>query len=226
MLVAGDAYPDFASPFGQAVVDASGAVVVIYGAASGPSCGIVCLAAARSLDGGATFTRAFAAHVVPTPTKGDYFFRIAAAGGPAGRFAAAWNDGRSDAADILVVHSDDTGATWSAPVRANDDAAGAGQDFPWLAFAPSGRLAAAWRDRRAAGAGPYTTPFEVYLARSDDGGATFSANRRLSDATSPSPAIESGNDFIGLAAASDAIHAVWGDHRTGAWSVFHGVASP
>jgi len=225
ILVAADPFPDLRSPFGQAVVDASGALYVVYGAGAGPGCGLACLVAARSTDGGATFTRTLVARLVP-PQQGAYEFRNAVAAGPAGHVAVAWIDGRNDAADILVAHTVD-GVTWPAAVRANDDTLGngVGQDEPWLGYAPSGQLAIAWRDRRASGPGPFTTPYEIYDAISGDGGATFSANHRLSDAVSPSPDLESGNDFIGVVATDGATHAVWADRRTGRFAIFYGAVA-
>jgi len=157
-----------------------------------------------------------------------YLFRNAVAAGPAGHAAAAWIDGRGDAADILVARTADGGVTWAGPVRANDDPAstGVGQDEPWLAYAPSGTLALAWRDRRAGGPGPFTVPFELYTATSADNGATFAANRRLSDAVSPSPDLESGNDFIAVSATDAAIGVVWADHRSGAFAIELGMTVP
>ena len=130
---------------------------------------------------------------------------------------------RGDTADVLVARTGDGGATWAGPVRANDDPAGTGvgQDEPWLAYSSSGTLAIAWRDRRAGGAGPFTVPFEIY-----DNGATFAANQRLSDAVSPSPDLESGNDFIAVSATDSAFAVVWGDDRSGAIAIELGVTVP
>jgi hypothetical protein len=225
-LIAADPFPDLKSPFAQAVVDASGTLVVVYGAGAGPGCGLACLVAARSTDGGITFTRAAVARVTRPGT--GYAFRNSVAAGPAGHAAVAWVDGRGDAADVMVARTADGGATWAGPVRANDDPAGTGvgQDEPWLAYSSSGTIAIAWRDRRAAGPGPFTVPFEIYTAISADNGATFAANQRLSDAVSPSPDLESGNDFIAVSAADAAFTAVWGDHRSGTFAIELGVTAP
>jgi hypothetical protein len=75
---------------------------------------------------------------------------------------------------IMVASSDDGGVTWRAVTvyhgGAHEDD---GNMWPDLAVDAAGSLYAAWSDRR-----------DVYLARSDDGGATWTAPRRV-DRPSP-----------------------------------------
>src|SRR5207237_2099841 len=55
----------------------------------------------------------------------------------------------SNNTDIEVSRSDDNGATWSAPVRVNDDATTNSQFLPKIALDPtSGKLAVVWYDSR------------------------------------------------------------------------------
>src|SRR5262249_23133928 len=94
--------------------------------------------------------------------------------------------------DILLRRSTDGGATWSPPVRVNDDPAGTGVDHrsPHLAIGANGVIQVTWFDRRNAHTpvrpecnNPLSRPGlgDVYLASSSDGGATFSPNRRVTD---------------------------------------------
>ncbi|MGI8684124.1 MAG: sialidase family protein [Acidimicrobiales bacterium] len=97
--------------------------------------------------------------------------------------------------DVMLQRSTDRGATWSAPLRVNDDPVGSGaiQHLPDLSVAPDGRLDVVWHDRRNAYKGvsfpacPYSQrgPFlcegDVYYAYSLDGGLSFSQNRRITD---------------------------------------------
>ena len=81
-----------------------------------------------------------------------------------------WIDQRHGDADVFVTASQDSGRTWSAPVRVNDDAKGAAQMFTWLAVDPvDGALNLVFHDRR----GAKGTMTGVTLARSVDGGRTF-----------------------------------------------------
>lgn len=67
---------------------------------------------------------------------------------------------------LMLVHSDDHGATWSSPVRVND--AGRSDGYPVLSLGPNGDLYVAWHDfgHRL-----------IMLDRSTDGGATFGRDR-------------------------------------------------
>ncbi len=89
--------------------------------------------------------------------------------------------------DIYFQKSTDGAATWSKPLRVNDDPTGNGvrQHLPHISVAPNGRIDVVWIDHRNA----YPLPVapaprggaDVYYASSTDGGATFSANRRIND---------------------------------------------
>src|SRR5262245_18816597 len=55
----------------------------------------------------------------------------------------------SDNTDIYVRHSDDSGATWSAPVRVNDDHSTNSQFLPKISLDPiTGNIAVVWYDSR------------------------------------------------------------------------------
>ena len=99
-----------------------------------------------------------------------------------GRIYINWTDVRNGEADhdVFVTWSDDRGETWSAPMRVNDDPAGAQQFFTWMTVDPvTGFIHVVFYDRRAAHADHPNTgdlrrrDTDVYLATSEDGGETW-----------------------------------------------------
>ena len=79
----------------------------------------------------------------------------------------------SNDTDIFVRHSDDNGATWSAALRVNDDAATTAQFLPNISVdRTNGFLALSWHDARNDTANNLLTEF--WGAASDDGGTTSS----------------------------------------------------
>lgn len=88
-----------------------------------------------------------------------------------------WIDTRNGDPDVFVMRSSDNGASWGAPVRVNDDAMknGAVQFFTWMAVDPSdGSVNVLFYDRRPDRPGLGPSRSGLTLARSTDGGATFS----------------------------------------------------
>ncbi len=107
--------------------------------------------------------------------------------------------------DVSFVRSTDGGNTWSTPTRLNDDPPGSGapgvgpnQRHPRVSVAVNGRVDVVWQDRRHGYNSPTNSHWgngearfgDTYYSFSTDGGARFSANRRISD--------ESQNLDIGL----------------------------
>lgn len=176
----------------------------------------------RSTNGGQTFgTDVFPSTVVEIPS--DPVFRrnsfptmdVDRTTGPnQNNVYIAWSDNRSGDPDILLVRSTDGGATWSAPVRVNDDALanGADQFFPWLAVDPNGRVIVTFLDRRRFAA---DRPYEVWGAVSRDGGQTFDTNFLIADVPSNGALNGFIGDYTGLTATSNRLHALWPDLRAG-----------
>jgi hypothetical protein len=147
---------------------------------------------AKSTDGGATFTRTPIGDVgpapatAPAPTGFPGYPRIAVDPRSGALYVVYLGFNFGDL-DTVIQHSTDGGATWSPPLRVNDDPKGNGvrQLAARVSVAPNGRVDVTWLDTRAS----YPSAIipkpgglgDVYYASSSDGGVTFSANRRISD---------------------------------------------
>jgi hypothetical protein len=126
--------------------------------------------------------------------------------------------------DIYVRHSDDNGATWSAPVRVNDDHTTNSQFLPKISLDPTtGNIAVVWYDSRndLGTGGPGDTDglpnddAQFWGAFSTNGGASFTRNIQISAGTSNSH--DSGNgidygDYSGLSFYGGIAHPAWSDN--------------
>lgn len=81
-----------------------------------------------------------------------------------------------DPLDVMFTRSNDGGATWSKPLRVNDDPAGtpAWQWFAAMSVAPNGRIDVIWNDTRSDRRAGRPSFSELYYAFSKDGGRTWS----------------------------------------------------
>jgi hypothetical protein len=187
---------------------------------------------ARSSDQGASFeaTDIFVRDV--TSTTGSPPFRTGAqtpvvAVNPTNHHIyCVWMDGMEtgDPSNIYFIISSDSGDSWSAPVKVNDDAVGNGQWFPWIDIDETGICHIVWYDDRnnTGGTGDY---LDLYYATYDESTNTFSANMRVTDQTfevvlPPESGIASFiGDYIGVSHSGYA-HALWMDSRGGTQDVF------
>jgi len=113
-----------------------------------------------------------------------------------GRVYLVWTTNpanQKDNTDIELQHSDDNGATWSAPVKLNDDHTLNSQYDPAIALdQTTGNLALSWYDTRndlgTGGSGDTNgipnDDFQIWATYSTDGGATFAPNFQVSRGTS------------------------------------------
>ncbi len=151
-------------------------------------------------------------------------YRISIDPSNAQHMAFAWVSFLNGDADIYVLHSENGGSTWSAPVRVNGDGIGNGksQDLVWITHSPQGKLIATWRDRRNAGGSGYRQAAEIMCSVSTNNGATWGNNFTLSDVSAAYDPLldQSGNDFMTCVADSDSISAVWGDSRGSAITIY------
>jgi hypothetical protein len=138
-----------------------------------------------------------------------------------GSLYIAWEDYASGDSDILLVASHDGGASWSDPVRVNNDTVGNGADqfFPAIAVSAEGWIHVGFYDRRS---DPNDTLMEYWWAISFDGGGTFPINMPMSNASfngSFSPGYETNTDFMGdytvVAADNETVAGAWCDTRNG-----------
>jgi hypothetical protein len=144
-----------------------------------------------------------------------------------GRVYAIWTrevKNESDNTDIMVQRSDDSGTTWSRPVRFNDDATANSQFNPAIAIdQTSGAVAVSWYDCRndRGKGGPGDTDgianddFQVWGTYTSNGGATFVPNFRISEGTSN--AADAGSsfdtgDYTHAAFQSGRFYPAWSDN--------------
>jgi hypothetical protein len=188
--------------------------------------------AIKSVNGGASFGPPVVVRTITsiafTPPPGynrediDDFPRIAVAqtGKHRGEVYVVFHDGSAGSADVYLSRSPD-GASWSAPVRVNDDATDY-QFWPAVAVEPGGNVDVMWMDRRL---DPGTAITNTFWSQSVDGGRTFRANVRLSDAGSDWAAaatdiIPNFGDYNDLSAGGNRTYGAWGDGRLGDPDVF------
>jgi hypothetical protein len=86
--------------------------------------------------------------------------------------------------DVMFVRSTDDGATFSAPVKVNDDPVNPNKWhwFGTFSVAPNGRLDAVWYDTRNA---TNNTDSQLFYSFSTDTGMTWSANVAVSNSFNP-----------------------------------------
>src|SRR5579872_1142099 len=132
------------------------------GAESGPNVAV---------DAKGTIFVAFAAGSTAAP-KMEHPAAASAAGAPR---AHSGHPPRPGNLNIWLARSIDDGATFSLPVRVNDDVDGAEHRFPTVVPDGKGGVDVAWLDKRKKGPDGQEMA-RVFFARSVDGGRTFGAN--------------------------------------------------
>jgi hypothetical protein len=184
----------FAFPF----VDASGNVYVIWASTCqiGPDY-YRCQRMVKSTDGGQTFTDpevifinnyiseapggidiynsvCMDVDITNGPYRGNIYFTV-----PDGV-----QDGPYYHSDILFMKSTNGGASWTTPLRVNDDPLGKPvyQFHQWITVNQKGAIIILFYDQR--NDPPNYRKFDTYVAFSFDGGETFTTNYRVSDVSS------------------------------------------
>jgi hypothetical protein len=134
--------------------------------------------AAKSTDGGNTWSPSFTAAAIVAPIPGklpNSQYRVftdawSAVDQASGKLVIGYTDQKSGAANVYAVHTPTPGdlSSWSAPVRVK--ASANQQFFPWLSSAPGGRVDLVFYDRTC---DPADTRNCVTLASTSDSGQTW-----------------------------------------------------
>jgi hypothetical protein len=138
-----------------------------------------------------------------------------------GTLYCSWMDETAtNGTDVFVARSSNRGASWSAPVRVNDDPTGVRKDQfnQWLSVDPaSGSINVSWNDARN---DPSNIKTDIFFAQSTNGGASFASNVKvttvMTDESANNPCADAGNqygDYEGIVAFSGIIHPIWTDGR-------------
>ena len=183
----------------------------------------------KSTDGGNTF----GTDIPISNVNNSWFPSIAvdlSGGARNGFIYVVWNDETNGDDDVFFSYSSDGGNTWpAAPVRVNNDALGNGklQYWPWIAVDENGEISILFYDTRNTVNNNF---IEAYLARSSDGGLTFT-NELLS--TEPSPTSTPNGDvrfgdYIGIDSYGGHTVPVWTDERAGGFDmdIYTAVINP
>lgn len=144
-----------------------------------------------------------------------------------GDLYVAWEDMGKGKPRLLFIRSDDSGRTWSRPVKLNDVDPKLDWDFNQflasLDVAPNGRIDVAWHDwRNDAGFDPKEEANrfqDIYYSYSTDGGRTWSPDLKVNDrAIDRSIGLWDTGDIegpLGVASTEDAAYIAWDDTRNG-----------
>jgi len=168
------------------------------------------------------------------PANGTYYLRMnwlsgggSALGGYRIRSGTdAYNPGAGDRArdmrDAMLAWSDG-GTTWSTQVRMNDDSGWYDNWLPELAVSSEGYVYGTWFDFRDAVA-TCAGSSHIYSTRSVDGGITWVANQRITNAITNWSSVQSNiqpnqGDYNAIYAGDDLAYA-WSDGRLGDADVF------
>jgi hypothetical protein len=163
------------------------------------------------------------------PTSGTYYIRVGTSNSVGSyriRTGIVHRDqerGR-DQRDVFVGYSDD-GLTWSAPVRLNEDDAGFDEFTPEISAAPDGGVYCTWYDYRDSAPAKDGGEASVYLARSGDGGLTWTTLGPLTDTLTDWSAtgtniVPNQGDYMTLFSSATYVWSVWSDGRRGNPDVF------
>ena len=181
---------------------------------------------AMSSDGSSSSSVNVHASIVWTcPASGTYYLRMQYSTSTGGyrirtmTHTPVGSDIGRDTRDVTVISSADGVTGWSAPVRMNDDAALYDNWLPEVAVAQDGKVYGMWFDWRDTPASCFGGS-NIYLTRSEDGGATWAANQVVTNvATSNWTQVASNiapnqGDYNGMY-GGDCIGLAWADGRLG-----------
>ena len=129
----------------------------------------------------------------------------------------------TDSLDVMFARSTDGSATWSKPIRVNDDSTvSTWHWFATMSVAPNGRIDAIWLDTRD---NPGTVLSSLYYSYSIDAGLTWARNQRLSAAFNPHigwPQQNKMGDYFDMISDSTGANIAWAGTFNGEEDVYFG----
>jgi hypothetical protein len=147
-----------------------------------------------------------------------------------GRLYLAFLDVAEERFQVVVATSLDGGKTWSKPLRVNDNKTASNQSNVGVRVNAHGVVGIVWNDRRD---DPSDNCFRPYFTASLDGGQSFLANQKVSDAAGctltpdgkPAPErFPNGGDTFGMAALPDGTFQIaWVNGKSGVWQLYSSV---
>ncbi len=180
----------------------------------------------RSTDGGLSFGTDVVVSSGPFPSGlpnnvGTFpYIETDRGTGPfSGMIYVVFADNRNGDCDVFLCRSTNAGLNWSAPLRVNNDPLSNGkiQYWPCIAVSESGIIAIIFMDSRNT---PNNTIVEAFLARSTDGGLTFT-NELVSSEQTPTSVPGSNvrfGDYIDVDYVGPNVVPVWTDERAGGFN--------
>jgi hypothetical protein len=221
------------------IAAARGVLAAVYTASAAPGGTCPCAVFETSTDAGAHWTR----HVVSAVPPGTGMF-VAADPSHKGRFAMLLLPGntvpgglaglpasKNVPQEVQVITTADAGKSWSTPTALGDESGQHITNRPWIAYGPTGVLAALWRNAYPPyNAASFLVPGtqNVFSAVSRDNGRTFSAPVQLNSAPSPPPDPKqvAEDDVSWVAVTPRYVYGAWGDWRPTAKNPVAAGSSP
>jgi Secretion system C-terminal sorting domain len=172
----------------------------------------------KSTDGGVTFgtDKTISTGAFPQGLPNDVNTFPTICSDASGVLYVAFADNRNGDCDVFFTKSTNAGDNWSTPLRVNNDALSNGkvQYWPCIAVNEAGKIVILFMDTRNT---PDNTVIEAFVARSTDGGMTFTNELVSSDQSTtniPGSNVRFG-DYIDIDYVGANVVPVWTDERAG-----------
>jgi len=169
---------------------------------------------AKSADGGATFGPNIRVDDSGTAYRDQFDPRVVV--DKEENIYVIWHDYRHRDHDIYFAKSTDGGDSFGANVRVDDTAFSTSfQLDPAIALDRGGNIYTAWHDKRNGN-------YDIYFAKSTDGGATFGSNIRVDDTGAADSLQRSVAITVDI---SGNIYVIWHDDRNGNFDIYFAMAT-